>query len=189
MKLMTRLAVLFATTVVGAAAGTALIFPHGRIWAHDGATDTHQGAHSSAQAPDNHQGAHSSAETPPVDVEVIIREGGHPILKGQQAHGQVLTLVAGEAIVLALRNEDIGPREFISPLFTRTEIHFVGRATGIFRKDAAGFRLNPGDTLTLQFMAPYSGFHRMYDLIWCSHDGRPGTEVQELLIVMTEEKK
>jgi len=176
MKLMTRLAVLFATTVVGAAAGTALIFPNGRIWAHDG-------------APDIHQSAHSSAEALPVDVEIIIREGGHPILKGQQTHGQVLTLVAGESIVLALRNEDIGPREFISPLFTRTEIHFVGRATGMFRKDAAGFRLNPGDTLTLQFMAPYSGFHRMYDLIWCSHDGKPGTEVQELLIVMTEEKK
>jgi hypothetical protein len=176
MKSMTRLAVLFATTVVGAAAGTALIFPHGSIWAHDG-------------APDIHQGAHSSAQPPAVDVEIIIREGGHPILKGQQTHGQVLTLVAGESIVLALRNEDIGPREFISPLFTRTEIHFVGRATGMFRKDAAGFRLNPGDTLTLQFMAPYSGFHRMYDLIWCGHDGKPGTEVQELLIVMTEEKK
>ena len=175
MKLMTRLAVLFATTVVGAAAGTALIFPNGRIWAHDG-------------APDIHQSAHSSAEALPVDVEIIIRKGGHPILKGQQTHGQVLTLVAGEAIVLALRNEDIGPREFISPLFTRTEIHFVGRATGMFRKDAAGFRLNPGDTLTLQFTAPYSGFHRMYDLIWCGHDGKPGTELQELLIVMTEEK-
>jgi hypothetical protein len=175
MKQMTRLAVLFATTMVGATVGTALISPHGSIWAHDG-------------APDIHQGAHSSAQPPAVDVEIIIREGGHPILKGQQTHGQVLRLVAGESIVLALRNEDIGPREFISPLFTRTEIHFVGRATGMFRKDAAGFRLNPGDTLTLQFMAPYSGFHRMYDLIWCSHDGKAGTEVQELLIVMTEEK-
>ena len=176
MKSMTRLAVLLATTIVATVAGTTLIFPHGRIWAHDGAPDIHHGAHSSAQAP-------------AVDVEIIIRKGGHPILKGQQTHGQVLTLIAGEAIVLALRNEDLGPREFISPLFTRTEIHFVGRATGMFRKDAAGFRLNPGDTLTLQFMAPYSGFHRMYDLIWCSHDGKPGTEVQELLVVMTEEKK
>src|SRR6476619_3855005 len=176
MKPMTRLAVLFAARVVGAVAGIILICPSGSILAHDG-------------APDIHQGAHSSAQPPAVDVEIIIREGGHPILKGQQTHGQVLTLVAGESIVLALRNEDIGPREFISPLFTRTEIHFVGRATGMFRKDAAGFRLNPGDNLPLQFMAPYRGFHRMYDLIWCGHDGKPGTEVQELLIVMTEEKK
>jgi len=176
MKPMTKLklAVLFATTVVAVVAGTTLIFPHGEILAHDG-------------APDIHHGVHSSAAAPPADVEIVIREG-HPILKGQQAHGQLLALVAGESIVLALRNEDSSPREFISPLFTRTEIHFLGRATGIFRKDAAGFRLNPGDTLTLQFMAPYSGFHRMYDLIWCGHEGKPGTEMQELMIVMTEEK-
>ncbi len=29
----------------------------------------------------------------------------------------------------------------------------------------------------------------MYDLIWCGHDGKPGTEIQELLIIMTEEKQ
>ena len=110
------------------------------------------------------------------------------MLKGEQTHGRVLALVAGEPIVIALRNEDTGPREFISPLFTRTEIHFAGRAIGIFRKDAAGFRVNPGDTLTLQFMAPYSGFPRMYDLIWCGHDGKHGTDTQELVIVVTEQK-
>ena len=110
-------------------------------------------------------------------------------MKGKQTHGQVLTLVAGEPIVLVLRNEDSRAREFISPLFTKTETHFVGRATGIFRKDAAGFRINPGDTLTLQFTAPYSGFRRMYDLIWCSHhEGQAGTEMNDLLVVMTEEK-
>ena len=154
----------------------ALILHSDRILAHDGVAD-------------HHPGAHSSAKAPPVDAEIVIREGGPPILKGQRTHGQVLTLVAGEPIVLALRNEDSGPREFISPLFTKTEIQFLGRATGMFRKDAAGFRLNPGDTLTLQFTAPYSGFRRMYDLIWCGHDGKPGTDIQELLIVMTEEKK
>lgn len=170
MRLITHLKLTFVAVVVG----ITLIFPYGKIWAHDGASD-------------HHQGAHSSAKAPPVDVEIVVREGGHPIMKGEHAHGQVLTLVAGEPIVLALRNEDSGPREFISPLFTRTEVHFVGRAIGMFRKDAAGFRLNPGDTLTLQFMAPYSGFRRMYDLIWCGHDGK-STETQDLLIVMTEEK-
>ena len=156
-------------------AGTIVLVPPERTLAHDGASD-------------HHQGVHSSAKPPTADVEIVVQEGGRPILKGPQTHGQVLTLVAGEPIVLALRNEDHGPREFISPLFTKTEIHFLGRATGIFRKDAAGFRLNPGDTLTLQFTAPFSGFRRMYDLIWCGHDGKPGTELQELLIVMTEEK-
>ena len=171
MRLIIPVRLILAAVVVGAT----LMVPHGRILAHDGMSDTHQGTHSSTKAP-------------AADVEIVVRGEGHPILKGQQVHGQVLTLVAGEPIVLALRNEDSGPREFISPLFTRTEVHFVGRAIGIFRKDAAGFRLNPGDTLTLQFMAPYSGFRRMYDLIWCGHDGKASAETQDLLIIMTEEK-
>jgi len=167
--------VFFAATVSAVGAGTIALLPSGKTYAHEGAPETHQGAHSSAAAP-------------AADVEIVVREGGLPVLKGQQAHGRVLALVAGEPIVIALRNEDTGPREFISPLFTRAEIHFAGRAVGIFRKEAAGFRLNPGDTLTLHFIAPYSGFQRMYDLIWCGHDGKPGTETQELVIVVTEQK-
>ena len=168
-----KLPVLFTAAVIAVVAVTIFHFPHDKILAHDGVPHMHKGAPSSA---------------PEVDVEIIIGEGGHAALKGQHAHGQVLALVAGEPIVLALKNEDTGPREFISPLFTRTEIHFAGRATGIFRKDAAGFRVNPGETLTLQFKAPYSGFHRMYDLIWCGHDEKPGTATQDLMIIMTEEK-
>lgn len=165
----------FAATVGAVVVGTILILPSAKTYAHDG-------------APDMHQGAHASTAATAADIEIIVREGVVPILKGQQAHGRVLALIAGESIVIALRNEDTGPREFISPLFTRTEIHFAGRAIGIFRKEAAGFRLNPGDTLTLEFKAPYSGFQRMYDLIWCGHDGKAGTETQELVIVVTEEK-
>jgi hypothetical protein len=161
--------------VMAVIAGTIVLVIPDRTLAHDGASG-------------NHQRAHSSAKPATADVEIVVQEGGHPILKGPQTHGQVLTLIAGEPIVIALRNEDHGPREFISPLFTKTEIQFLGRATGIFRKDAAGFRVNPGDTLTLQFTAPFSGFRRMYDLIWCGHDGKTGTEIQELLIIMTEEK-
>lgn len=177
MRPITRFAwrVFFAATVGVVVAGTILILPSNKTYAHDG-------------APDLHQGAHSSPAAQLADIEIVVREGGIPTLKGRQTHGRVLALVAGEPIVIALRNEDTGPREFISPLFTRTEIHFAGRAIGIFKKEAAGFRLNPGDTLTLQFMAPYSGFQRMYDLIWCGHDGKPGTETQELVIVVTEEK-
>ena len=161
-------------TILAAACVTCLflLLLPGRIFAHD----------------DPHHPAPPSAKDSSVDVEIVIQEGGHPLLKGQQTHGQLLVLVAGEPIVLVLRNEDSRAREFISPLFTKTETHFVGRATGIFRKDAAGFRINPGDTLTLEFKAPYSGFQRMYDLIWCGHDGKPGIETQELVIVVTEEK-
>ena len=168
-----KFTLMLATRVMAVVVAVQFFLPADSILAHD----------------DNHHATHSSAKTSSVDVEIVIQEGGHSLLKGPHTHGQVLTLVAGEPIVLALRNEDSSPREFISPLFTRTETHFVGRATGIFRKDAAGFRVNPGDTLTLQFTAPYSGFRRMYDLIWCSHhDGRSSTEMNDLFIVMTEEK-
>jgi hypothetical protein len=173
-----KLECLFAATAVAVVFGTTLILPHGKIFAHDGGSDMHHDAHSSAAGPAD-------------EVEIILREGGQPLLlKGQQTHGHVIGLVAGQPTVLAIRNEDTVPREFVSPLFTRAEIHFVGRATGIFRKDAVGFRLNPGSTLTLQFMAPYSGFQKMYDLIWCrgDHDKEPDTELQELLIVITEEQ-
>jgi hypothetical protein len=169
-----KLAVSFAATVVAVVSGTIPIFPTGKVLAHDG-------------VPDMDHSAHSSAAAPAGEVEIVIREGGKPLLNGQQTHGHVIALVAGQPTVLAFRNEDTIPHEFVSPLFTRAEIHFVGRATGIFRKDAVGFRLNPGSTLTLQFMAPYTGFSKMYDLIWCNDGGKGDTELQELLIVMTKE--
>jgi hypothetical protein len=173
-----KLAFLFAATVGAFVSATTLLVPSGKSWAHDGGSNMHHDAHSSAVAPAD-------------EVEIVLREGGQPlILKGPQTHGHVIALVAGQPTVLAFRNEDTIPREFVSPLFTRSDIHFVGRATGIFRKDAVGFRLNPGSTLTLEFMAPYTGFPKMYDLIWCrgNHDKEPDTELQELLIVITEEQ-
>jgi len=183
-----KMTVLLATTVVAVVGGTTLIGPPGKSVAHDGA---HQREHAEVDTvPYDAQGAHASAAVPPGEVEIVMRKGGHPVLTGSQTHGQVIKLVAGEPTVLAFRNEDTIPREFASPLFTRAEIHFVGRATGIFRKDAVGFRLNPGSALTLQFTAPHTGFPKMYDLIWCKgdHDKEPGTELQGLLIVITEEQ-
>jgi len=170
-------AVSFAATVLAVALGPTLIVPHGKILAHDGASEM------------QHDG-HPSETVSEVEVEIVILEGGQPRLKGQKTHGQVIELVAGQPAALIFRNDDSVPREFVSPLFTRTEIHFEGRAIGIFRKDAAGFRLNPGSTLTLEFIMPHSGFPKMYDLIWCSHDHdmEPETEIKQLLIVMTLER-
>src|SRR4030095_2866191 len=70
-----------------------LLLPAARILAHD----------------DNHQAAPSAAKAWSCVVNILIKEGGHPLLKGPQTHGQVLTLVAGEPIVLLLRNEDSRP--------------------------------------------------------------------------------
>ena len=178
MESMTKIkwAVTFTPTVVALVLGTTLVVPDSKISAHDGVSDMHHDAHSPGPAPDT-------------NVEIVVREGGHPLLKGQNTHGQIIELVAGQPTILALRNEDTVPREFVSPLFTRVEMRFEGRATGIFRKDAVGFRLTPGSTLILQFITPHSGFPKMYDLIWCrhDHDKEPDTELQELLVVLTRE--
>ena len=178
MESMTKIkwAVTFTPTVVALVLGTTLVVPDSKISAHDGVSDIHHDAHSPGTAPDT-------------NVEIVVREGGHPLLKGRQTHGHLIALIAGQPAVLAFRNEDTVPREFVSPLFTRAEIHFEGRATGIFRKDAVGFRLTPGSALTLEFMTPHSGFPKMYDVIWCSHDQdeETDTELQELLVIMTEE--
>jgi len=172
-----KLPALFAVTVLALASGTTLMLPDGKVLAHDGAPEMHHDAHASATAAES-------------EVEIVIREGGQPRLKGQHTHGQVIELIAGQPAILAFRNDDHVPREFVSPLFTRAEIRFAGRATGIFRKDAVGFRLNPGSALTLQFMTPSSGFPKMYDLIWCSHEHgqEPETDLEELLVVLTKEQ-
>jgi len=175
MKAVTKLSFLFAGTVL--AVNAAFMLTPGEILAHGG-SDMDAGIHSSPAALDD-------------EVEIVLRNGQQPlILNGQHTHRQVIALVAGQPTALVFRNEDSVPREFVSPLFTRADIHFVGQATGIFRKDAVGFRLSPGSTLTLQFMAPHNGFPRMYDLIWCTHahDKQSDHELQELLIVITEEQ-
>jgi len=167
----------FTATVLAVVSGTTLLVPQGKIAAQDG-------------APGMHHDARSSETAAEIEVEIAIREGGQPRLKGQQTHGQIIELIAGQPAVLSFRNDDTVPREFVSPLFIRAEIRFEGRATGIFRKDAVGFRLSPGATLILRFLTPHSGFPKMYDLIWCSpdHGQEPETDLEELLIVMTREQ-
>ena len=167
----------FTATVLAVVSGTTLLVPQGKIAAQDG-------------APGMHHDARSSETAAEIEVEIAIREGGQPHLKGQQTHGQIIELIAGQQAVLSFRNDDTVPREFVSPLFIRAEIRFEGRATGIFRKDAVGFRLSPGATLILRFLTPHSGFPKMYDLIWCrpDHGQEPGADLEELLIVMTREQ-
>jgi hypothetical protein len=167
---------LIAATIVA----VVLIFlcmPPAVLFAHDGVSD-------------GHEGTHGSGALPAIEVEIVVREGGIAVLKGPQTQGHLIALTAGQPAILAFRNEDTVARQFASPLFIRADIHFAGRAIGIFRKDAVGFRLSPGSTLTLEFTTPYSGFPKMYDLIfWCTQDNdkEPDAALQEMLIVMTRE--
>jgi hypothetical protein len=150
------------------------------VSAHDDMR-THEQAHA-------RDGVDVPGERGDVTVEIAIRSEGYQLRREGKAVGQELSLIAGRPTVFALRNDDDVVHDFISALFTRIEVRFTGRATGIFRKDAAGFRLNPGDSLTLRFIAPFSEFRSMYDLIWCTHNSDHSPERKELLIVVTEEK-
>jgi hypothetical protein len=127
------------------------------------------------------EGAHAPSNSAMVEMQITIRHSGYELRKDGHPVGPDLSLIAGRPVAFSLRNEDSISHEFISSLFTRIELHFTGRATGIFRKEAAGFRLNPGESLTVQFMAPFSDFPTMYDLIWCTHH-------REHLIVVTEDR-
>lgn len=121
-----------------------------------------------------------------IEVEIILGKEGFHVAKGGRSKGHGFLLVAGADAVLSLRNEDVIPHDFISPLFTRTDIHFSGRAIGIFRKEAAGFRVPPGHALTLGFKVPFSDFQTFYDLIWCGQHQEKQPDGKELLIVVTE---
>lgn len=153
---------------------------HGLLRAHG-----HEPAEANTGAHDQHGGTSSGTA---VELEIVIGSEGYLVRRQGRPAEQRISLIAGRPAVFAVRNEDSVPHDFISALFTRIEVHFTGRATGIFRKEAAGFRLKPGDSLTLQFVAPMSEFSTMYDLIWCSHHREHSPQRRELLIVATEDK-
>jgi len=138
--------------------------------------------HGTSDTKHTEEGAHPSSDSAVVDMQITIGHGGYEVRKDGHSVGADITLIAGRPVAFALRNEDSISHEFISSLFTRIELHFTGRATGIFRKEAAGFRLKPGESLTVQFLAPSSDLSKMYDLIWCTHH-------REHLIVVTEDRQ
>ena len=153
---------------------------HRLVFAHD---------HDIVERDENAHGREDGHGRADVAVEIVIGAEGYQLRREGQPVGPDVSLIAGRPTIFAIRNEDSVAHDFISALFTRIEVHFTGRATGIFRKEAAGFRLKPGDSLTLQFIPPFSEFRSMYDLIWCSHHTQHSPQRKELLIVVTEDKQ
>lgn len=129
-----------------------------------------------------HQDPEVSGDKAAITFLITIRSDGYELRRDGQVVGPEISLIAGRSAVMSLRNEDTIPHDFVSALFTRMELHFMGRATGMFRKEAAGFRLKPGESLTVQFVPQLSDFPTMYDVIWCSHH-------REHLVVVTEDRQ
>ena len=126
-----------------------------------------------------------------VDVMIDINEKAFQITKGGTARG--FTLLAGMPSVIELRNRDLVAHEFVSTLFRDVPFRMSGHATVVKAERASGIRIDPGQTVTLEFTAPvakpdqYGALESMYDLFWCNVHGKEhGQKMRgELAIIET----
>jgi hypothetical protein len=114
--------------------------------------------------------------TPEVDVAIDITEKTFQITKGGTEKG--FTLMAGMPTVIQIRNRDIVAHEFVSTLFRDIPFRISGNATLVKATRASGVRLDPGQTVTLEFNAPvgkpdqFGAIEHLYDLFWCNVHGK-----------------
>ena len=135
--------------------------------------------------------AGSGAESGNVDVAIDISEKAFHVTKGGTARG--FTLIAGTPTVIQLRNRDLVAHEFMSTLFRDVPFRISGNATMVKTARAAGLRIDPGQTVTLEFNAPvaqpdkYGASDSSYDVFWCNVHGKEhGQKMRgELLIIET----
>jgi hypothetical protein len=131
------------------------------------------------------------AELREVDVAIDISEKAFHITKGGTERG--FTLMAGMPTVIQLRNRDLVAHEFMSTLFRDVPFRISGTATLVKTARAAGVRVDPGQTVTLEFNAPLAkedqngAGQSSYDVFWCNVHGREhGQKMRgELLIIET----
>jgi hypothetical protein len=131
------------------------------------------------------------AELREVDVAIDISEKAFHITKGGTERG--VTLMAGMPSVIQLRNRDLVAHEFMSTLFRDVPFRISGNATLVKTARAAGVRVDPGQTVTLEFNAPLAkedqngAVQSSYDVFWCNVHGREhGQKMRgELLIIET----
>jgi hypothetical protein len=132
-----------------------------------------------------------SAQSRGVDVAIDISEKAFQITKGRTERG--FTLMAGSPTVIQLRNRDDVTHEFVSTLFHDVPFRISGNATLIKTARASGVRLDPGQTVTLEFNAPlakedqFGAVESSYDVFWCNVHGKEhGQKMRgELLIIET----
>jgi hypothetical protein len=126
-----------------------------------------------------------------VDVAIDISEQTFHITKGATERG--FTLMAGMPTVIQLRNRDLVAHEFMSTLFRDVPFRISGNATFVKTARASGVRIDPGQTVTLEFDAPVGTVDQngatetMYDVFWCNVHGKEhGQKMRgELLVVET----
>ena len=126
-----------------------------------------------------------------VDVAIDISGKTFQITKGGTERG--FHLMAGMPAVIHLRNSDLVAHEFVSTLFHDVPFRMSGNATVVKTARASGVRLDPGQTITLEFNAPvgkpdsYGIIETSYDVFWCNVHGKEhGDKMRgELAIIET----
>jgi hypothetical protein len=126
-----------------------------------------------------------------VDVVIDISEKAFQITKGGTARG--FTLMAGMPTVIQLRNRDLVAHEFVSTMFRDIPFRISGNAAVVKTARASGVRVDPGQTVTLEFDSPaakpdrYGATETMYDIFWCNVHGKEhGQKMRgELAIIET----
>jgi hypothetical protein len=126
-----------------------------------------------------------------VTVAIDISEKAFHVTKGGTERG--FTLIAGMPSVIQLRNRDLVAHEFVSTLFRDVPFRISGNATLVKTARASGVRVDPGQTVTLEFNAPlakedqYGAAASSYDAFWCNVHGKEhGQKMRgELLIIET----
>jgi hypothetical protein len=149
------------------------------------------GTASAGSIEDKVQGTGGGAEPGQVDVAIDISEKAFHVTKGATERG--FTLIAGSPTVIQLRNRDLVAHEFMSTLFRDVPFRISGNATLVKTARATGVRVDPGQTVTLEFNAPvakadqYGGTESSYDVFWCNVHGKEhGQKMRgELLIIET----
>ena len=126
-----------------------------------------------------------------VYVAIEISEKSFHITKGATEKG--ITLMAGMPAAIQLHNRDLVAHEFMSTLFRDVPFRISGNATLVKTARAAGVRVDPGQTVTLEFNAPlskedeYGAIESTYDVFWCNvHWKEHGQKMRgEMVIIET----
>lgn len=122
-------------------------------------------------------------------VEIVMMDRHFKVVKGGVGTRNEFELSASMPTEITLRNEDSVAHEFMSTFFARVPVKLSGEASLVSTRNARGFRIDPGKSVVLKFLAPPNpdeGELR-YDVFWCNvHGKRHGDEMRgEILTVPT----
>lgn len=120
-----------------------------------------------------------------INAEVVMKDKGFQITQGESGKG--FLLMAGTRADIRLRNEDSVAHEFVSTMLFNQPFQLLGHGTFVKAPNAAGIRVDPGQTVVLSFDAPYGTkeFQHIYEVFWCNVHGKQHGDAMrgEILIV------